>query len=110
MIKWPLRQSKLHLYDEEHYQSFPIAADGLPVKGYLEDRGGKVWVVEPVADPDDLLPREAAASLLGIEPQSVHSTMRRAGIPHESGWRRWRVDRMRQPGRGYRTDLEDRSD
>lgn len=43
------------------------------------------------------------AEKLGIRPQSVNSTMRRAGIGH--GWDRAAVEALQRPGQGSRTDL-----
>lgn len=49
--------------------------------------------------------RDQVAEHLGIKPESVRTTMHRAGIPEERGYRREKVMAMRRRGRGFRSDL-----
>lgn len=53
--------------------------------------------------------REEVAALLGIQPESVRSTLRRYGITEQRGYLRDAVEALPQrlKGRGYRSDLHD---
>lgn len=60
----------------------------------------------------ELMSREEVADLLGIDPESVRSTLRRYGVREERGYPRDEVLRAAQmrPRQGRRTDLlRDRS-
>lgn len=60
---------------------------------------------------DDLMSREEIAERFGIEPQSVHSFMRRYGVEHVNGWPRDKVERIERKPRGRRrTDLHATTD
>lgn len=55
----------------------------------------------------DLMSREEAAEILGVDPESVRHVLRRYGVEHVSGYP---SDRVRwvaanRKGRGRRTDL-----
>jgi hypothetical protein len=50
--------------------------------------------------------REEVAALLGISPEAVRSTLRRAGIREQRGYPRDQVVALKRPGRGRRTDLQ----
>lgn len=52
-----------------------------------------------------LMSRDEIAELLGIQPESVRSTLRRYGIREERGYPRDRVEGLVRVGPGYRTDL-----
>ena len=58
--------------------------------------------------PDPLMSREEVAALLGISPESVRSTLRRYGITEVRGYPRDQIEKLHRPGRGHRTDLEER--
>lgn len=59
-------------------------------------------------DDDDLMTRDEVAHLLGIDPNSVRSTMRRYGIRLLRGYPRSLVlERLKDyPQQGKRTDLD----
>lgn len=50
---------------------------------------------------DRLLTREEVAALLGIQPESVRSTLRRYGIVERRGYSEAAVLNLRRPGRGH---------
>lgn len=54
---------------------------------------------------EPLMTRDEVAELLGINPESVRSTMRRYGISEQRGYPRDQVTKLKLKGRGRRTDI-----